>query len=329
MRKSRTCTVTLATVAGLLAACGGIGNVGAAPEPVFVTIATGRVGGVYYPVGGAICKLVNERRDKHGITCTIDITTGSVANIKELRSGEADLAMAQSDWHRRAFLGTGAFKEKGPFEHLRSMFAVYVEDFVVVARRATGIRTFEDLKGKRIYMGRPESGRRLTMQRVINAYGWPPDAVMDVSDYKAPNQAQALCDGEFDVYVSSAGNPNASIREARRTCNALLVGIPSAAVEKLVEMREFYVPATIPARVYRGQSRDIPTLGLIATLVTSTEVKPEVIYQITKAFFENLGRLRRSSPVFSSLSESDMVRTALTAPLHEGAARYFSEIGLK
>ncbi len=327
MNRSFKSTVRLVVAAALIAALGGIADVGA--EQLSVTIATGRVGGLYYPVGGAICKLVNENRHKHGITCTVEITSGSVDNLIGLRGGEVQLGMAQSDWHRRAFLGTGPFEKGGPFDGLRSVFAVYVEHFAVLALGEKRIRTFEDLSGKRIYMGRPESGRRATMLRVMNAYGWTPDAVLDVSSFEASNQAQALCDDEFDALVYSTGAPSPEIREATTTCNAVLVGIPRPIVEKLVEKRDFYIHSIIPRHTYQGQSRDVPTLGLVATLVTSTEVEPEVIYQITKAFFENLDRLRKSSPVFSSLSEKEMVGTGLTAPLHEGAVKYFSEAGLK
>lgn len=327
MESYRTHYLRILIAAVLIAGLGSTGNIAAAPDPVSITIATGRVGNLYYPIGGALCKLINENRAEHGITCTVQITSGSVENIEDLRIGVVQFALAQSDMHRRAFFGTGPFERDGPFDTMRSVFAVYVEHFTVVAAKRTGVRDFEDLKGKRIYMGPPGSGRRLTMQRVMKDQGWSADAVTDVSELTASNQAQALCDGEFDAFVTTTGHPNPSVREVSRTCDARMIGVPHKTVAQLVEQRDFYVHSVVPRGVYREQSREVPTLGLIATLVTSAQEKPDIVYQVVKVFFENLDRLKLATPVFSSLDEKEMASSGLTAPLHEGAEQYFAETG--
>jgi TRAP transporter solute receptor, TAXI family len=318
--------VAAATV--LLVALSLLCNVAAARDPISITIATGRVGGLYHPIGGAICALVNEKRDELGITCTIEITAHAVNNIRALRDHSVDLALAQSDWQYEATKGIGAYADAGPFPELRSMFAPYVEQFTVVARRDKGIDTFDELKGKRIYMGPEGSGRRQTMQFLMEAHGWAPDDITDIAELNSANEAISLCENEFDAFIDTIGHPNHLVREAADTCDVTLVPIQGSVIDKLIDQKPFYTALTIPAGTYRGVGRDVPGLGLPATVVTTAAVPPEVAYEITKAFFENIERLREGSAVFSSLSEKQMTETGLAAPLHEGARAYFIESGL-
>lgn len=321
--------IGMAVAAALMALFYSAGDASAAREPVAITIATGRVGGLYHPLGGAICNLINEDHDEHGLSCTVGITNGSIDNIASLRKGDVALAMAQSDWQHDAFKGSGSFKAAGPFTDLRSVFAVYVESFTVVARGDKHFKTFEDLKGQRVFMGKPGSGRRLTMQVVMKAYGWTPEAVTDVTEFKAANLAQALCDHEFDAFIYTIGHPNPTVKEATTTCNAEILPVVGSGIDKLIKERPFYIASVIPGGLYPGHSREISTLGLVATLVTRAEIQPEIIHQVAKAFFENLDKLQEASPIFSSLSRQDMFKAGLTAPLHEGVVKYRSELDAK
>lgn len=317
---------------GLMAALAGIGAVAAAEDQdqVSLTIATGRIGGLYYPVGGAICKLVNERTKEHGITCTVEIGGGSISNIENLRDGTVNLALVQSNWHHDAFTGTGLFQDVGPFAAMRSVFALYVEGVTIVARRDKSIASFDDLKGKRVYVGfTPAEKRKSTLDLLIDAGGWPADAITRVFEFKAANLAQALCDNEFDAFYYTVGHPDPIVEEATATCDAVLIPVVGPAKDSLISEKPYYVGTIIPADTYQGNHRDVATLGVVAGLVTTTDVSPTVIYQITKTFFENLDRLRLESPLFSSLDTEDMVAVGLSAPLHEGALSYFSEVGLK
>ena len=304
------------------------GEVGA-EEQETVTIATGRVGGLYHPVGGAICKLADESLVEQGLSCTVDITGGSIPNIKALRKRNVDLALVQSDLQQEAVDGTGPFEDEGPFENLRSMFALYVEHFTVVTRDDKDIETFEDLKGKRVYVGGTASSRRDALDVLMEAHGWTGEEVTDVSEFKGANLAEALCDDEFDAFVYAIGHPNPAVREATALCDAKFVEVATSIIEKLNSENPFYVDSVIPGGTYKNNSRDVPTLGVVATLVTTAKVPPEVIYQITKAYFENLGLLQALSPLFLSLTKEQMVETGLAAPIHEGALKYFSEVGLK
>jgi uncharacterized protein len=332
MNTARKGAVGIVASAALIATSAGMGAVAASEDQdrVSITIATGRIGGLYHPVGGAICTLVNERTEEHGITCTVEIGGGSISNLELLRDGKASLAMVQSNWHYDAFRGSGSFQEAGPFKHMRSVFALYVEGVTIVARRDTNIARFEDLRGKRIYTGPPQVGRRKsTFHLLMKAEGWPAEEVTEVSEFEAANLAQALCDSEFDAFYYTVGHPDPMVAEATATCDAVLIPLAGIATENLINEKPYYVSTVIPAETYQGNHRDVATLGLVASLVTTVEVSPAVIYQITKAFFANLDRFREGSPVFSSLRPEDMVTVGLSAPLHEGALSYFSEVGLK
>ncbi len=323
------CAIMMLLATTSIAGFADIGASKASDDGASVTIATGRVGGLYQPVGGAICKLAEKSLVEQGLSCTVDISGGSVPNIKDLRKGNVVLALVQSDLQQDAVDGTGPFEDESPFKNLRSMFALYVEHFTIVARGDKDIDTFEDLKGKRVYLGGTASSRRDAMDVLMDAYSWTGQEVTDVSEFEGANLAEALCDGEFDAFVYTIGHPNPTVREATALCDAKLVKVAGPIIEKLNRENPFYVASVIPGGTYKGNPRDVPTVGVVATLVTTAEVPADVIYQITKAYIENLGLLQALSPLFLSLTKEEMVKTGLAAPIHEGALKYFSEVGLR
>ena len=191
----------------------------------FITIGTGGVTGVYYPTGGAICRLVNKGKKEHGIRCSVESTGGSVYNIKTIRQGELEFGVAQSDWQYHAYNGTSKFEEDGPFEGLRAVFSVHPEPFTVVARADAGISSFEDLKGKRVNIGNPGSGQRGTMDVVLEAMGWTTADFALASELKAAEQSAALCDNQIDAMIYTVGHPSGSIQEASTACDSVLVNV--------------------------------------------------------------------------------------------------------
>lgn len=303
-------------------------SAGTASAQTFLTIGTGGVTGVYYPTGGAICRLVNKGRKEHGIRCAVESTGGSIYNLKTIRAGELDMGVAQSDWQHHAYHGTGAFAEDGPFEGLRSVFALHAEPFTVLARADAGIRTFEDLKGKRVNIGNPGSGQRGTMEVLMNALGWTRDDFALTSELKSAEQSKALCDNKVDAIVFTVGHPNASIKEATTACDAVLVPVAGPAVDQLVAQHDYYRKAEIPGGLYSGNPEPVPTFGVGATLVTSAATSDQAVYQLVKAVFENFDDFRRLHPTFAGLAKGEMVKDGLSAPLHEGAVRYYREAGL-
>ena len=304
---------------------------GAAPakaaDQKFVTIGTGGVTGVYYPTGGAICRLVNKTRKVHGIRCSVESTGGSVYNLNTIAAGELDMGVAQSDWQYHAYNGTSKFAKKGPNKDLRAVFSVHPEPFTVVARKDSGIKKFSQLKGKRVNIGNPGSGQRGTMEVVMGTYGWTKGSFKLASELKSAEQSKALCDNKIDAMVFTVGHPSGSIKEATTSCDSVLVEVAGSKIDKLVAANDYYRTATIPGGMYRGTDSDTKTFGVGATFVTSAKVPSDVIYNVVKAVFENFDQFKKLHPAFANLKEKEMIKDGLSAPLHDGAKKYYKERG--
>ncbi|KGB81547.1 C4-dicarboxylate ABC transporter substrate-binding protein [Rhodovulum sp. NI22] len=299
----------------------------AAQAEEFITIGTGGVTGVYYPTGGAICRLVNKGRKEHGIRCSVESTGGSVYNINTIREGELEFGVAQSDWQYHAYHGTSKFEEAGPFEGLRAVFSVHPEPFTVVARADSGIKTFDDLKGKRVNLGNPGSGARGTFEVVMAEKGWTTDDFALAAELKPAEQAAALCDNQVDAIVFTVGHPSGTIQEATTACDSVIVAVEGAEIDKLISENAFYRTATIPGGMYRGSDEDVKTFGVGATFVTSDAVSEEAVYTVVKSVFENFEDFKKLHPAFAILKPEEMATAGLSAPLHPGAAKYYKEQG--
>ena len=326
MRKFALTAAAVALAAGMSTAV--LGGQAIAAEQQFITIGTGGVTGVYYPTGGAICRLVNKGRKDHGIRCSVESTGGSVYNINTIRAGELDMGVAQSDWQYHAFNGSSKFSDAGPFEELRAIFSVHPEPFTVVARSDSGITAFDQLKGKRVNIGNPGSGQRGTMEVLMEAVGWATGDFALASELKSAEQSKALCDNKIDAMVFTVGHPSGSIKEATTSCDSVIVSVTGDAVDKLVADNAYYRHATIPGGMYRGNSNDVMTFGVGATFVSSTNTDAAVVYQVVKAVFENFDDFKKLHPAFAVLKKEEMVKDGLSAPLHDGAAKYYKEAGL-
>ena len=294
----------------------------------FVTIGTGGVTGVYYPTGGAICRLVNKTRKETGLRCSVESTGGSSYNLNTIRAGDMDMGIVQSDWQFHATNGTSKFKPNGPDKDLRAVFSLHPEAFTVLARKDANIKTFDDLKGKRVNIGNPGSGQRGTMEQLMAAKGWTTKAFSLTSELKSSEQAKALCDNKIDAFVFTAGHPSGSLKEATTSCDTNLVTVTGPAVEKLLNDNPYYRTATIPGGMYRGNDVDVQTFGVAATFVASTRLSDETVYQVTKSVFEDLSTFKQMHQAFGTLKKEEMISDGLSAPLHEGAKRYFMEAGL-
>ena len=292
----------------------------------FVTIGTGGITGVYYAVGGSICRLVNKDREKTGIRCSVESTGGSVYNVNTIKAGELDFGMAQSDVQYQAYHATGRFKQ--PYKDLRAVFSVHPEPFTVVARADANIKTFTDFKGKRFNVGNPGSGTRAAMEELLKALHMKMSDFSLASELKADEHGPALCDNKIDGFFYGVGHPSANIQDPTTTCGAKLVSLTGPAIDKLVKAHPYYAYATIPGGMYANNPQPTHTYGVLATLVTSSKVPADIVYTITKAVFDNLDEFKKLHPAFAHLDPHHMVKDGLSAPMHEGAARYFREKGL-
>ncbi|MGY6772241.1 TAXI family TRAP transporter solute-binding subunit [Gallibacterium sp. ZY190522] len=295
-------------------------------EDKFVTIGTGGQTGVYYVVGQSICQLVNRDTAKTGLKCNAPSTGASVANLNGIANKQLDMGIAQSDWQYHAYNGTSSFEGKKN-EKLRAVFSIHPEPFTVMARDDSGIKSFDDLKGKRVNVGDPGSGTRATMNVILKAKGWDDSVFKVASELKPAEMASVMCDNNLDAITYNVGHPNGALKEAAASCNAHLVPVTGPAIDKLVADNPYYAKAVIPGGLYKGSDQPVDTFGVYATLVSSTDVSPEVVYDVVKAVFDNFDRFKRLHPAFANLKEQDMIKNALSAPLHEGAVKYYKERG--
>lgn len=299
-----------------------------AATPQFITVGTGGVTGVYYPAGGALCRTINSKRKETGIRCSAQSTLGSVANLNTLNAAEIDLAIAQADSQYHAYNGTDVFEVSGANRNLRSVLTLYVEPFTVVASKASGITHFDDLAGKRVNIGNPGSGQRQTMDALMRAKGWNKTSFTAASELSSLEQSQALCNNKIDAFVFSVGHPAVSLKEVANNCDVVIVRVDGPEVDELVAKNSYYSKASVPGGMYRGSDNDVTTFGINASLTASSTTNPEVIYTLVKNVLENLDAMKKMHPAFAALKPESMASRNTNIPMHEGARKYYREVGL-
>lgn len=292
-----------------------------------IVIGTGSIYGVYFQVGRGVCGLVNQNLPD--IKCSAVPTAGSLFNMDSVRDFAFEAGIVQSDVQYNAYNRTGdlQFVDVG-YENIRSLFSVHGEPFTLVARRDSGIGSLADLEGRRVNLGNPGSGQRATMQVVMDAMRWTPESFTLAGELPAAQQSLALCHGQFEAMVYVVGHPNKSVAKAAELCDAVLVDVEGPQIDQLVARNPYYSYMTIPAGVYKGNDAPVRTFGVRATVVVNEDLDEDLVYGIVKAVFDNLDKFRRMYPAFGQLDPKRMVREGLTAPLHEGAIRYYREKGL-
>jgi len=314
-----------------LALCAALGTAFVMPDASaqqkFVTIGTGGVTGVYYAAGGAICRLVNKDRAKHGIRCSVESTGGSVFNVNTIKAGELDLGVTQSDVMYNAVKGLGNFKDAGPYGDLRAVMSLHPEPFTVLARKEANIKSFADFKGKKFNVGNPGSGTRASMEELLTALGWKLGDFSLASELKADEHGAALCDGKIDGFFYGVGHPSANIQDPTTSCGARLVSLTGPAIDRLVKDKPYYAYATIPAGLYPNNAADTKTYGVLATMVSSSKVPADTVYAVVKGVFDNFDEFKKLHPALAILSPEHMIKDGLSAPLHDGAVRYYKEKG--
>jgi len=319
-----------ANVLGIVAAATmGMSGAASAADQTFVTIGTGGVTGVYYPTGGAICRLVNKGRKEHGIRCSVESTGGSVYNTRTIRQGELDFGVVQSDVQAAALAGTGKFADDGAYPELRALFSVHPEPMHLMARADAGINTTADLKGKKVNIANPGSGTRVLAETLMQYEGLAASDFALAAELKSSEQAAALCDGKIDATIWAAGLPNGASQEATSTCDVKIIPLTGEGIDKLLADNSAYASATIPGGMYPNNADDIPSWGPKATFVTSANTPDEVVYAVVSAVFDNIDDFKKLHPAFGRLQEGEMIVDGLTADIHPGAMKYYKERGWK
>lgn len=305
----------------------------AAPEAhaktTFITIGTGGITGVYYPTGGAIAKIINERQDKLGIKATAEATGASVFNINAIMAGDLEFGITQADRQYQAYSGLSEWEGR-PQKDLRAVFALAPEMVTFIASEDSGIKSLADVKGKVINIGNPGSGNRQNAIDVFEAVGISFEKDFKAESIKAADAPRMMQDGRIDGFFYTVGHPNGNIKEATAGLRkARIVPIPDIA--PLAAKFPYYSLSEIDMTHYPEASNSaegkVPTVSMLATFVTNAKVPDEVVYNLTKAVFENLDEFKTLHPALATLTPKSMLE-GLTAPIHPGAVKYYKEIGL-
>ncbi|MDF2591413.1 MAG: transporter solute receptor, family [Clostridia bacterium] len=295
---------------------------GCAAANTNLILATGGTSGTYYPFGGAMAQIFNTKIE--GMNVTAQATGASVENLKLIGKKEAELAIVQNDMTDYAYNGLESFKD-GKIENVRAVATLYPEVIQIVATKESGIKTFADIKGKKFSVGAPGSGVEANARQLLDVMG------MTYNDFTAnylsfSESADSFKDKHIDGFLFTSGIPNAAIQDISTTSDLQFVSVPDDIIASLTAKYPFFTAYTIPAGTYKGQDAEVKTIAVKATLVVGSDVSEKVVYNLTKALFENQPELATAHAKGQQLNLQDAVQ-GVSVPFHPGAEKYFKEVG--
>ncbi|MGN5030761.1 TAXI family TRAP transporter solute-binding subunit, partial [Aeromonas rivipollensis] len=285
--------------------------------PAYVTIGTGALNGVYYPTGGAICRLLNDDSASHGLHCTVQSTSGSIANLAALAKGDIQLALVQSDVLYHAAHGSGPFAGQTPNDQLRSLLRLHKESLTLLASATSNISTLADIEGKRVDLGAPNSGDRVTSRALLDAMGWQESQFAVPPVASASNRLEGLCNGTLDAAFLVAGHPNQGIGDLTGRCQARLIPIEGEQIDKLLTQYPYYERSRIGANLYPGQTSAVATFAVTAELVAEASLPETEVRTLRDVLSRNLKQFTRLHPALTTLTPESM-QAGDILPLHPG-----------
>ena len=315
MKKIITIALCLALCLALVACGGAAGN-------TKMTMGTGGTSGTYYAFGGVLGQYIINHA---GIDVTVVSTDGSKANIQAIAVGDYQLGTVQSDVMAYAWEGTRSFEKDGKVDSFRVVAGLYAEAVQLVTMDPA-IKSVADLKGKAVSIGAPGSGVYFNAMDVLAAAGMT-EADIKPQYLSFGDSADGLKDGKIDAAFIVAGAPTAAISELCTTNSAYLVPIDGEIAQKLMDASPFYTSYTIPADTYTGQTEDVTTVTVKATLIVSADASEDDVYNLTKAIFDHTAEIAKENGKGAELSIENAT-SGMTAPFHAGAAKYFAEKGV-
>lgn len=282
-----------------------------------LTIGTGPLNGVYYPTGGAICRVLNAGHALHGDSCTVQSTRGSMANLKALNKGEVQLALVQSDVLHHALHGSGPFSGQGANHELRSLFRLYQESLTLLAAPNSGITTLADIEGKRVYPGNPGTGEQITSKALMTAMGWQPGQFVAYQLKSNSEPLEGLCDGSLDAAFVVEGHPSLSIGDLINRCKVRLIPIEGEQVDKLLKRHPYYQRSRIAANLYPGQTSSLNNIGMSAELVTLDSLPDPIVRTVRDTLLARVKQFSRLHPALSKVTP-EQLQAQTELPLHPG-----------
>ena len=287
-----------------------------------------------YHFGRALCRLIS--RDPGNLECDVAAATEGlhsadyVHTMTNLRNGALDLGIVDSSVQFDAVNKTGRFEYfDGDFKNIRGLFSVNGVPFTIVLRGNEGVDSFTGLAGMKVNIGNPGSPQRAIMDSLLASHGWSRDDFQLAEELPATKSqdSMALCFGAVDAVVRFDVHPDAETRHMVELCGARLLPVTGDFVDRLISESPYYSTQSIAGGTYPSNTGPVPTFGLLETVITTEETDGETVYAVVKSVFEQIERLRQTHPAFSALSPTDMIARGMSAPLHEGAVKYYREQG--
>ncbi len=301
------------------------------PETIFLTIGSGGVTGIYFPAGLTISKMINDRRSEYGLRASVESTPGSVFNVNAVMAGYLEFGLVQSDKQYQAFKGLSDWSKKGPQKDLRSVFSIHSESVCLVAAGDTDIKNIDDLRGKRVNLGSPGAAMYMNAVDTLKAAGLNPESDISPREFNYTDAPRLMQDYIIDAFFCTVGHPNEMIMEAASGSRGIrFIPVDGPAIDRIVSKNKFYRKTVIPVSKFYGNAEgpaNVETYGVVATLCTSVQVPEDVVYTFTKIVFENFDYFKKQHPAFEELTRDGMLK-GLSAPIHPGALKYYSENGL-
>src|SRR5437763_3158737 len=289
----------------------------------FINVLTGGTSGVYYPLGVALANSIGKAMPN--VKTSVQATKASVENLNLLQAGRGEIAFTLGDSLSDAWKGNEEAGFKTPLKKLRGVAAVYPNYIQIVARADSGIKTLADLKGKKISVGAPKSGTELNARVILGAAGITYKDFAKVEYLPFGESVELMKNRQIDVTLQSAGLGVSALRDLATSMDVVVVSIPPDVIKKTNDPA--YLPGTIPANTYRGQTADVPAVSVQNYLVTHEGVSNDVVYAMTKALWTGLDQLVAAHSAAKAIDPKHAL-DGMPVPLHPGAEKYYKEIGL-
>lgn len=316
MRLSKVFKRVVTAVCALALAVGVAGCGGSGEKEQFINIATGGTAGTYYPIGGAIAEVLN----KNGMNASAQSTGASVANINMLKDKQVELAIVQNDITYYAVNGEEMFKDSGKIENLNGIASLYPETCQFIVREDSGIKTINDLKGKRVAVGAAGSGAEANARQILEAYDITYDDV-DEQFLSFAEGSYAIKDGTVDAAFVTAGYPTASVQDIASQNKIRILPVGDEQIKKLSEKYPFYTKTTVPAGVYQGFDEEVSTVSVMAILVANDKIDAALGEKLTKALFDNLDKIATAHSAGKSITKATALEGMDFIKMNEGATK--------
>lgn len=313
------------TLAGsmFLAACGDdtASDNGGADEgestPDFLSILTGGTTGTYYPLGGAMATIIG---NETGIDTTAESSQASAANMTALADGAAEIAFVQTDTAFYASEGTNMFDGEA-IDTVSAIGALYPETIQLVTTEGSGIESYEDLKGKSVSVGAPGSGTYINAEQLLEVHGMTMDDI-NTQNLDFGESQESLQSGQIQAAFVTAGTPTGAVESLGATNDVLIVPVAKDKADELIEKYPYYAHETIPSGTY-GMADEVPTVSVLAMLVVQNDLSEDLVYDITKAIYENTDQIQHAKAAFI---KAETALDGIGIAVHPGAQRYFDEV---